>query len=86
MCRKVAWAELAVEVTFMVLVQNGAPEYKKDEKRGVFQAFLLYRIRVSEGVTNIAASAFDHCCSLECVTLPASVKELGEWAFFMSSG
>lgn len=42
-------------------------------------------VRVSEGVTNIAASAFDHCCSLECVTLPASVKELGEWAFFMSS-
>ena len=65
MCRKVAWAELAVEVTFMVLVQNGAPEYKKDEKRGVFQAFLLYRIRVSEGVKNltcyIAQNEFGIC-------------------------
>lgn len=32
MCRKVTWAELAVKVTFMVGIQNGAPEYKNKYK------------------------------------------------------
>lgn len=42
-------------------------------------------IQISEGVTNIADSAFDHCYPIESVTIPASVTVLGKWAFFMSS-
>lgn len=40
MCRKAAWAELTVEVTFMVGIQSGMPEYKKEMRSvEVFQAF-----------------------------------------------
>lgn len=42
-------------------------------------------IQIPEGVTNIADSAFDHCYPIESVTIPASVKVLGEWVFSMSS-
>lgn len=41
-------------------------------------------VRIAEGVTNIAASAFDHCYRLESVTVPASVEVLGDNVFFMS--
>ena len=32
--------------------------------------------------TNIAKSAFENCINIESVTIPSTVKSIGEWAFF----
>lgn len=41
----------------------------------------LEAVVIPEGVTRIAAHAFDGCTALACVTVPDSVTEIGSSAF-----
>ena len=55
-------------------------EFKIGE--GVFQNFrALKSVKIFEGVTEIAKSAFDCCSSLEKVQLPDSLRKVGDSAF-----
>ena len=45
---------------------------------------VIQRLVIESGITKISAHAFDNCPRLEMVTLPASVKTIGDFAFLFS--
>ena len=47
--------------------------YKKDK---------IKKVVINNGVTNIGSAAFFGCSNITSVSIPKSVKSIGEWAFF----